>query len=478
VKFKTSTGWVNVDNWGYELQGAGGNALDPLLLSQASHDLLVIDASRDGTDAMRFTEDEITRMKDGMGGRSLVASYISIGEASDFRDYWHKNWTTTGEASGRLTDAAPDWLGPLNPDWPESRKVRYWDSDWQRIMFNAKGTGDLDAIVDAGFDAAYLDIVDAYYFWGAEVKDRDSMAGDPKNEKQAAQRMVDFVVDMAAHAREDNPDFFMIPQNGAWIIDALKTGTTDQNRIDAYYDAIGAIAIEDLYYRGGKDENNDLRPDKATIHILKRDFLNQGIPVFVVDYINDPKKVARFEKLALADGFIPFAAPDRDLDQLTGTHDGDPAYIRPTKGDDRLHGSMLADRIDGLSGDDRIDGRGGNDRLGGGSGQDLLIGGKGADAFVFEAFGGRNVDRIGDFASGVDRIRLDHGVFDALSKGVLDAGAFVLGTKAAEADDRIIYDSASGRLYYDADGRGGADAVLVAKLAAGTPLSADDIWVL
>ena len=376
VTFRTSTGTVTIDNWGYELQGTNGSPLDPTLLASATHDLLVIDASRDGTNAGRFSSDDITRMKDGMGGRSVVVSYVSIGEASDFRDYWHSNWTTTGTATGRLTGTAPDWLGPVNPDWPEGRKVRYWDSDWQKMMFNDRKTGEVDAIVKAGFDAAYLDIVDGYYFWGAEVSAADRKAGDPANVKQAAQRMVDFIVDLTAHARESNPDFFVIPQNGAWILNDLGSDTA---RKKAYLNAIGGIAVEDLYYGGDAEENNALNPDKETIAILKRDFIDKGKPVFVVDYINGSKRIAEFNALALKDGFIPFASPDRDLDRLVGTYDGDPAYIKPTGKADVLRGSKLSDTIDARAGNDSIDGRAGNDRLYGGVGDDRLTGGAGAD---------------------------------------------------------------------------------------------------
>ena len=409
VTFKTSSGIVSVDNWGYELQGLNGSALKPDVLASATHDLLVIDASRDGTDSGRFSAGEITRMKDGMGGRSVVVSYVSIGEASDFRDYWHSNWTTTGIATGKLTSAAPDWLGPVNPDWPESRKVRYWDSDWQKIIFNTKKTGEVDAIVKAGFDAAYLDIVDGYYFWGAEVSAKDREKGAPVNVKQAAQRMVDFIIKLTDHARETNPDFFVIPQNGAWILNDLGSDTA---RKKAYLNVIGGIAVEDLYYRGDADENNPLAPDKETIAILKRDFLDKGKPVFVVDYINGSKRVADFNTMVLKDGFIPFAAPDRDLDRLVGTHDGDPAYIKPTEKADVLRGSKLADTINGLGGNDRIAGREGNDRLIGGAGNDTLTGGKGADVlhgsagadiFVFRSITDSTVsasgrDTIGDFS--------------------------------------------------------------------------------
>jgi uncharacterized protein (TIGR01370 family) len=469
VQFDTSTGIVTVDNWGYELQGLNGNALNPNLLASATHDLLVIDASRDGTNAGRFSAGEITRMKDGMGGRSVVVSYTSIGEASDFRDYWKPGWTTTGVATGKLTDKAPDWLGPVNPDWPESRKVRYWDSDWQKFIFNDSKTGEVDAIVKAGFDAAYLDIVDGYYFWGAEVSAKDREAGDPANVKQAAQRMVDFIVALTAHARETNPDFFVIPQNGAWILNDLGSDTA---RKKAYLAAIGGIAVEDLYYRGDADENNPLRPDKETIAILKRDFLDKGKPVFVVDYING-KHVADFNKLALKDGFIPFAAPDRGLDRLVGTHDGDPAYIKPTEKADVLRGSKISDTIKALAGNDRIDGREGNDKLFGGAGNDTLMGGRGADTlqggtgadiFVFKsikdstmATSGR--DRIDDFsAKQDDKVHLK--AIDANTRASGDQAFAFIGTETFHKKaGELRYEKKAGDTYLlaDVNGDGRAD---------------------
>ena len=484
LMFKTSTGPVAVDNWGYQLQGLNGAPQNVDLLVSASHDLLVIDSSRDGTNSGRFTVDEVARMKDGMGGRSVVVSYISIGEASDFRDYWDKDWTTTGKATGKLTDAAPDWLGPVNPDWPEGRKVRYWDPDWQNTMFNDKKTGDLDAIVKAGFDAAYLDIIDAYYFWGAEVPKAIRQPGDPVNQKQAAQRMVDFVVALTEHARKTNPDFFVIPQNGAWILNDLGS---DSARRKAYLDVIGGIAVEDLYYRGDKDENNPLKPDKETIAILKRDFIDKGIPVFVVDYISGSERVAAFNKMVLADGFIPFAAPERDLDRLIGTYDGDPAYIKPTAQADTLKGSKLADTIDGLGGDDKINGREGNDtllggtgndKLYGGAGKDILAGGGGKDHFIFDTkLASGNIDKVTDFSVTDDLLLLDHAIFSKLPAGSLKASAFIIGTKAADASDRIIYNSKTGDLFYDADGTGKGAAIQIAQLNPGLKLTADDFLI-
>lgn len=476
IKYKTSTGPVSVSNWGYELQGLNGRPLNTGDLASATYDLMVIDATHNGSDATRFTSDELSQIKDGMGGRTLAASYLSIGEADDFRDFWDKDWTTNGKASGKLTDDAPDFLGPTNPDWPESRKVRYWESDWQNIIYNDKGTGELDGIVKAGFDAAYLDIIDAYYFWGSEVSAKDQEPGDPKNDKQAAERMVDFVVDMTAHARETNPDFFVIPQNGEWILEDLGS---DKARKEAYLNAIGGIGVEDLYFRGNKDENNRLHPDKQTINILKHDFLDNGKPVYVVDYLNDPKKVAEFEKLALKDGFIPYAAPSRDLDSLGSPFDGSPTYIRPTPGSDKLHGSNVADTIAALAGNDTVNGRDGDDKLNGGLGNDTLTGGKGSDQFVFDTkLGAGNIDTIKDFVVGEDKIVLDHAIFTTLAKGKLADDAFETGSAASDTHVHIVYDATTGALFYDEDGSASGKAVQFATIAANLNVSETDFLVI
>ncbi len=55
---------------------------------------------------------------------------------------------------------------------------------------------------------------------------------------------------------------------------------------------------------------------------------------------------------------------------------------------------------------------------------------------------------------------------------------FRAGTAAAYADDRIIYDSATGKIYYDADGNGSGAAVQFAQVTAGTALSNNDFFVV
>jgi Ca2+-binding RTX toxin-like protein len=123
-------------------------------------------------------------------------------------------------------------------------------------------------------------------------------------------------------------------------------------------------------------------------------------------------------------------------------------------------------------------GNAGANVLNGGGSNDILVGKGGADTFAFTtALGAGNVDYVADFVSGTDKIGLDHGIF-GMGVGALSASAFVVGTAAGDADDRVIYNSATGQLFYDADGNGAGAAVLFATLEAHPTLSASDFAVI
>jgi Ca2+-binding RTX toxin-like protein len=62
-------------------------------------------------------------------------------------------------------------------------------------------------------------------------------------------------------------------------------------------------------------------------------------------------------------------------------------------------------------------------------------------------------------------------------KGSLEASAFALGILATDADDRILYDPATGALRYDADGNGGFAATEFARLGSGLALTHADFVV-
>jgi Ca2+-binding RTX toxin-like protein len=128
-----------------------------------------------------------------------------------------------------------------------------------------------------------------------------------------------------------------------------------------------------------------------------------------------------------------------------------------------------------------IRGNNGDNVIAGGDGNDELTGFGGQDAFLFstalnEAF---NVDVITDFDVVDDTIRLDQDIFSSsLGLGNIADGEFVIGAAAQDANDRIIYDSNTGALYYDADGAGGNAAVQFAQLGAGLALTHLDFLVV
>jgi len=158
------------------------------------------------------------------------------------------------------------------------------------------------------------------------------------------------------------------------------------------------------------------------------------------------------------------------------------------RGDDSIDGSAGYDSIYGDDGNDRLLGGGGidvvnggagDDRIDGGALADTLTGGAGRDAFVFSGIlGADNIDRIADFVVADDTILLVRPRFAGFRLGALAEGAFATGAAATEADDRIIYDNATGALSFDADGVGGVDAVQFAVLGTGLALTAADFLVI
>lgn len=158
-------------------------------------------------------------------------------------------------------------------------------------------------------------------------------------------------------------------------------------------------------------------------------------------------------------------------------------------GNNRVSGNDLANTLKGLGGNDLLFGRGGNDNLQGGIGNDTLAGGfgldtlsggDGSDQFRFDSLlGSRNVDQVTDFSSTVDKLVLDNDIFTGFAPGAIGPGALRLGSAAADADDRLIYDQSTGTLYYDADGNGTGSAMTVAVLTSKPPslVAADFIIV-
>ncbi|MDO9575080.1 MAG: hypothetical protein Q7J55_00960 [bacterium] len=70
------------------------------------------------------------------------------------------------------------------------------------------------------------------------------------------QDMRDFIQDISAYAKGDNPSFVIIPQNGQELLTENEENTAAPTA--AYIDAIDAVGREDLFY--GYNGDNIPRP--------------------------------------------------------------------------------------------------------------------------------------------------------------------------------------------------------------------------
>jgi Ca2+-binding RTX toxin-like protein len=132
-----------------------------------------------------------------------------------------------------------------------------------------------------------------------------------------------------------------------------------------------------------------------------------------------------------------------------------------------------------------LNGGAGNDTLRGGPGSDFAA--DGADLFVFAARpGAANADTIEgfDFSDGADNLAFvrswhpDIGATGAFAPNDARFWAAPGAISGHDLSDRVILDTSTGNLYYDADGSGSGASQLVASFVGIPDLQANDIIVI
>jgi len=120
-------------------------------LRSTNYDILLIDLFYED---IQLTVAEIQQLKTkANGGKRMVISYLNIGAAENFRYYWQDDWKLHH----------PDWIKKKYEGYEDEYWVEFWNKEWQDIIFGNDGSY-LKKIIDSGFDGAYLDNTEGYYF--------------------------------------------------------------------------------------------------------------------------------------------------------------------------------------------------------------------------------------------------------------------------------------------------------------------------
>ncbi len=280
------------------------------------------------------------------------------------------------------------------------------------------------------------------------------------------------------------------------MIDAIGTPNSETIPGTEGADQINGMAGDDILlgYGGNDRLFGDLGND-ILVGGLGNDYMAGGLgnDEYYVDSVND--QVIEFnneglDRITASVSFDLQSAPYVEELILAGTaniNGGGNAldnYMVGNEGINTLSGNNGNDRLLGGAGADTLVGGRGNDTLTGGFGPDRLTGGQGADRFFFtDPMEG--ADQITDFSRQQgDKILLSSDTFAVrffTPRGVnlsdpisLDSRLFVLGSEAQDSNDRLIYNQQNGKLFYDADGKGGMGKVHLATFSNRPALNAGD----
>jgi cysteinyl-tRNA synthetase len=311
--------------WGYQIQAIDSDgAIDALAASR--YDMLVLEPTRTDAELLSFdTEGMVERLKatkahDGVH-RKLIIAYVDIGEAEDWRWYW--TWSKEAEEAQipEDVDLPADWPAYIvarDPDgWVGNYPVAYWDPEWKDIMIYGENRGATDArdytssideLILDGFDGIYLDWVEG--FENVHIIAAAEAEGlDPQQE------MIAFITEIRAYARQRDPDFLVIQQNAA----ALVEGHSE------LLDHIDAIAQEGVWYDGvAGDDWDDIdgyffnEQDLTDEYLGFLDqYLAADVPVFACEYALEENAADAYRR-AGAEGYVPYVTR-RSLGRLTDT---------------------------------------------------------------------------------------------------------------------------------------------------------------
>ena len=128
------------------------------------------------------------------------------------------------------------------------------------------------------------------------------------------QEMRSFVQKISSYSKAKDSAFVVIPQNGQELV--TTDGNEDSDPNYDYIEAIDGVGREDLFY--GYDDDNETTPRDEKDYMLS--FLSiceqNGVEVLTTDYCWSHSKMDNSYLKNKEQGFISFAAPDRELNTI------------------------------------------------------------------------------------------------------------------------------------------------------------------
>lgn len=289
------------------------------------------------------------------GGTSVLA-YVNLSVTDDNRSYWNPDWTDDGTDTGAPTLSAPAWLTG-QPSNSFGYIVDYSDPAWQAIVIQQA----VD-YVTAGYDGVFLDDLAQYFVAGATGL----------GIAQQAEVMMDFVTTLTAAIEAVNPAAQVVVNGSPYIVTDAASGSAGASST-AFLAAIDAMLFESYFGINSSEE-------AAIAHA--QTYVAPHTQVLALEYGGTEFQNWAFYGMAMAGGFVPFAAGDASYSSF-GTVTG------PTSGDDNVIGLNISQSIYLMAGNDTVDlgagndtvlGNYGNDFITAADGNDLIKGGAGDDA--------------------------------------------------------------------------------------------------
>ncbi len=123
-----------------------------------------------------------------------------------------------------------------------------------------------------------------------------------------------FVQEISAYAREQDPDFIVIPQNGHRLVS--DNGLWDGNPDTSYLNAIDGLGQESLYYGYNGDDLETPMEETDYLEFYLDIGKQFGKTVLTTDYASTPSKMDSSLIWNKQKGYISFAADRRALDHI------------------------------------------------------------------------------------------------------------------------------------------------------------------